>query len=903
MSGTSHDSQPKHLIDAIAEVETIGLASTPLGAADSRETDEHLTAYALPEPGAVFVSRYELERIIGRGGFGAVYAATDRLTRQRVAIKLMQHGPGDELEGIRREATILRLLRLPGAAALLDEGVEGSWPFLVMDFAEGTPFPGEGRDRSWASLREPVMSLLEVLARVHSHGVMHRDLKPGNVLVDASGRATVVDFGLSRATDDLRREQTIAGTPAYIAPEQLAGVSGEPRSDLYAIGTMIFEALTGRLPFDARSVPDLLTVKRTSSPLALATFAPDAPPEVIAAVDALLAPRPADRPRSAAAALAMLRGEPVRDVVSELVASADGVCTREAMMGWFRGPERYLRLRSDAATELWRRTAGDPERVELELRAWLRAGVARLVDGELEVPRPQLERLRAGLRVSAHEVDADADSDSANEVLAWAELAWPAADAATVARASGADTAQVRVAMDRAIDAGVATAVTGDRIAVAARTSVLSVWAPEQRRLAHAALAAALPPGARGRLLHLAQTGSLDDVLAESIATAERGIDDGALDEAVAAVEEGVRLLRLMPGHVEAECMLTLLARVALLQGSEGAANMALYHLEHDAFDTPGLDWVRELVRSMWLLLRGDAERAMAGAHGLGPAIDDELEWWRLSIIGQSCNSLSVEQHELVVTELIRDFIAPRPSLADLAEHLVARIRYRQSRFAECAEAYERSAALRTQPTRRLSALVSAASAWMEVGRFDRAIELARSQRMEAARARHALFEARAEWIERASHYRQAIDLPPDPEIVEAAAHVGSTWLGALLMQNESAFAWRSGECSAAVDWARRAAALASQSSLTGYAHLCTAFAWYLSGVQPSVTDQSLVAVIEQHESPAVAEQIAWLVWKATGDTTWLERAEALQTAQAETSEAVRLEYLECVPAARAITR
>ena len=258
--------------------------------------------------GRLIAERYALGEVLGRGAFGVVFAADDRVTGDRVAVKLIDVANAHRRRRIQREITALRLLRLPGVVRLLDDGLEGDTCFLVMDLIDGDPFPGTGR--TWETLRPVVLELLQVVAHVHAAGVMHRDLKPANILVGrVDGRVTLLDFGLSRGEpvgSTMTRSGVMVGTPAYLSPEQIRGERIDARADLYSVGAMAYEALTGGVPHAAPDVGELVRLRLTQPPTPLRRAAPDVPRDVAELVDRLLDPDADNRPASARLALAAL---------------------------------------------------------------------------------------------------------------------------------------------------------------------------------------------------------------------------------------------------------------------------------------------------------------------------------------------------------------------------------------------------------------------------------------------------------------------------------------------------------------------------------------------------------------------------------------------------------------------
>lgn len=261
---------------------------------------------------AIDPDRYALDPFpLGRGGMGEVWRALDRRLRRYVALKFVRFpdgAPDPELEArFAHEATIMSRISHPGMPAVYDFGrYQGTRLCLVMQFVEGTGLDDVVAEHGplpvgWAaSIGAQVAA---VLAAAHAAGVLHRDLKPANLMLRRDGSVQVVDFGLALMRDPqmtkLTRTGQLLGTAAYMAPEQVQAAEFTERSDLYALGCVLYELLTGRPPFTGPTEFGVMQQHVKAQPVPVGVRRPGVPRGLNALVLALLAKRPADRPASA----------------------------------------------------------------------------------------------------------------------------------------------------------------------------------------------------------------------------------------------------------------------------------------------------------------------------------------------------------------------------------------------------------------------------------------------------------------------------------------------------------------------------------------------------------------------------------------------------------------------------
>ncbi len=232
---------------------------------------------AAPAPAEHRIGRFVIEAELGRGGMGVVYRALDPGLGRPVALKVIRdpsRAGRDELARFEREARAIARLKHPGIVSVYETGEHEGEPFIAMELVPGESFEALLRRGPLAPKRvaEIVRAVALALAHAHEHGVVHRDMKPANVLVDQEGAPHVLDFGLARsegAETQLTLTGELLGTPAYMAPEQASGVPGQqgPRTDVHALGAILYRALTGRLPFEAENPQALLYKVLTEEPL------------------------------------------------------------------------------------------------------------------------------------------------------------------------------------------------------------------------------------------------------------------------------------------------------------------------------------------------------------------------------------------------------------------------------------------------------------------------------------------------------------------------------------------------------------------------------------------------------------------------------------------------------------
>lgn len=265
-------------------------------------------------PGMVLADRYRIIGLIGRGGMGEVYRADDLKLGQPVALKFLPKALADDpvrRERLFAEVRIARQVSHPNICRVYDIGELEGRHFLTMEYIDGEDLASLLKrigNLHGAKALDVAKQLCAGLAAAHDKGVLHRDLKPANVMIDSRGRVRITDFGLAVAAGEEIQESDVSGTPPYMAPEQFAGKGASVRSDIYALGLVFYEIITGKRAFEAKTLAELRAKKETSSPTAPSEITHDIDPIVERVILRCIEKDPRQRPASAAQVAAALPG-------------------------------------------------------------------------------------------------------------------------------------------------------------------------------------------------------------------------------------------------------------------------------------------------------------------------------------------------------------------------------------------------------------------------------------------------------------------------------------------------------------------------------------------------------------------------------------------------------------------
>ena len=265
-------------------------------------------------PGTIIAERYRIVELLGRGGMGEVYRADDLKLEQPVALKFLPRALAEDADRLTRflnEVKIARQVSHPSVCRMYDVGEAEGHHFLSMEYVDGEDLASLLRrigrlpeDKAVQICRQ----LCAGLAAAHELGIVHRDIKPSNVMVDGKGRARLTDFGLAGLAESFAGPEVRAGTPTYMAPEQLSGKEATPRSDIYALGLVMYELFTGKRAWDAASLAELRRLHEQSTPTRPASFIDGFDPAVERVIFHCLEQESSERPGTALAVAAALPG-------------------------------------------------------------------------------------------------------------------------------------------------------------------------------------------------------------------------------------------------------------------------------------------------------------------------------------------------------------------------------------------------------------------------------------------------------------------------------------------------------------------------------------------------------------------------------------------------------------------
>jgi serine/threonine-protein kinase len=277
-------------------------------------------------PGVVLAERYRIRALLGRGGMGEVYWADDLKLRHSVALKFLPQilaQDGAALARFHREVRVARQVSHPNVCRVFDIGEVDGRHFISMEYIDGEDLASLLRrigrlppDKALQIARQ----LSAGLAAAHDNGILHRDLKPANIMLDGKGKARIMDFGLSSIVEEIAVEELRAGTPAYMAPEQISGIGASPRSDIYSLGLVLYELFTGKRAVDGPTLDSIIDQQVNRVPSTPSSILKEMDPRVEKAIMRCLEKDPAKR---FASAIDLAAGLPGGDPVADALAAGE----------------------------------------------------------------------------------------------------------------------------------------------------------------------------------------------------------------------------------------------------------------------------------------------------------------------------------------------------------------------------------------------------------------------------------------------------------------------------------------------------------------------------------------------------------------------------------------------------
>ncbi|HET9711507.1 MAG TPA: serine/threonine-protein kinase, partial [Pyrinomonadaceae bacterium] len=266
-------------------------------------------------PGTILSQRYRIVGLLGKGGMGEVYRADDLKLGQAVALKFLPDHllrDGAALARFHREVRVARQVSHKNVCRVYDIGETDGRHFLSMEYIKGEELSSLLRRIGSLPVDKSIQLARQICAGLnaaHDVGVLHRDLKPANIMIDGDGNARILDFGLAGLSEELPESEFAAGTPAYMAPEQLEGKDQTTRTDIYSLGLVLYELFSSRKAYEAKTLPELLELRRkNTTPTSLSSVVKDLDPVIERVIERCLQKDPALRPSSALQVAAALPG-------------------------------------------------------------------------------------------------------------------------------------------------------------------------------------------------------------------------------------------------------------------------------------------------------------------------------------------------------------------------------------------------------------------------------------------------------------------------------------------------------------------------------------------------------------------------------------------------------------------